>query len=79
MEETAMEDGDNNRDMEVAPALIAVHPTRESIAVAVGSDLRVSDLLNGCPVSLVDDSSDPFHRDSIRAIRYDVKGHQRRG
>ncbi|GFZ13614.1 transducin/WD40 repeat-like superfamily protein [Actinidia rufa] len=46
MEETAMEDGDNNRDMEVAPALIAVHPTRESIAVAVGSDLRVFDLLS---------------------------------
>ena len=29
---------------------------------------------NGCPVSLVDDSSDPFHRVSIRAIRYGVKG-----
>lgn len=45
MEETSiMEDSEQNREMEVAPALIAVHPTQESVAVAVGSDLRVFDL-----------------------------------
>ncbi|GFY98805.1 transducin/WD40 repeat-like superfamily protein [Actinidia rufa] len=74
MEETAMEDGDHSRDREVAPALIAIHPTQESVAVAVGSDLRVFDLQNGCPISLVDDSSEPFHLDSIRVIRYGAKG-----
>lgn len=44
MEETIMEDGEQNKEMEVAPALIAVHPTQDSVAVAVGSDLRVFDL-----------------------------------
>ncbi|KAI7990601.1 F-box/kelch-repeat protein SKIP30 [Camellia lanceoleosa] len=45
MEETTMEGGgDHNREMEVAPALIGVHPTHHSVAVAVGSDLRVFDL-----------------------------------
>lgn len=44
MSETQMEEGDTHKDIEVAPALIAVHPTQESVAVAVGSDLRVFDL-----------------------------------
>ncbi|KAE9464018.1 hypothetical protein C3L33_04116, partial [Rhododendron williamsianum] len=75
MEETSiMEDGEQNREMEVAPALIAVHPTQESVAVAVGSDLRVFDLKTGGPVHLVDDTAEPFHRDSIRAVRYGAKG-----
>ncbi|KAL6978548.1 hypothetical protein U1Q18_020216 [Sarracenia purpurea var. burkii] len=74
MEETTMEEGDNRREMEVAPALIAVHPTQASVAVTVGSDLRVFDIQTGCPVSLVDDSSEPLHRDSIRAIRFGAKG-----
>ncbi|KAG5567564.1 hypothetical protein RHGRI_002938 [Rhododendron griersonianum] len=75
MEETSiMEDGEQNREMEVAPALIAVHPTQESVAVAVGSDLRVFDLKTGSPVHLVDDTAEPFHRDSIRAVRYGAKG-----
>ncbi|KAL7198762.1 hypothetical protein ACSBR2_021127 [Camellia fascicularis] len=75
MEETTMEGGgDHNREMEVAPALIAVHPTHHSVAVAVGSDLRVFDLQTGNPISLLDDSSEPLHRDSIRAIRYGAMG-----
>lgn len=45
MEDTPMEYEETNKDTEVAPALIAVHPTQNSVAVAVGSDLRVFDLL----------------------------------
>lgn len=44
MEESIMEDGEQNKELEVAPALIAVHPTQDSVAVAVGSDLRVFNL-----------------------------------
>jgi tRNA (guanine-N(7)-)-methyltransferase subunit TRM82 len=44
MEDTPMEEGETNKDIEVAPALIAVHPAHESVAVAVGSELRVFDL-----------------------------------
>ncbi|XAR61188.1 hypothetical protein NMG60_11034821 [Bertholletia excelsa] len=72
--EEALVEGDHNRDMEVAPALIAVHPTQQSVAVAVGSDLRVFDLQSCCAVSLVDGSSEPFHKESIRAIRYGANG-----
>lgn len=36
---------DNNDITEVAPALIAVHPLHPSVAVAVGPELRVFDLL----------------------------------
>ncbi|VVA13931.1 PREDICTED: tRNA [Prunus dulcis] len=74
MEDAAMEDGETNKDSEVAPALIAVHPTQNSVAVAVGSDLRVFDLLGGCAVSLVNDSDGSLHKDSIRAIRYGANG-----
>ncbi|XP_065861126.1 uncharacterized protein [Euphorbia lathyris] len=74
MEETQIEAGENNRDIEVAPALITVHPTQNSVALAVGSDLRVFDLRGNCGVSLVDDSAEPFHKDSIRAIRYSKSG-----
>ncbi|KAK7843915.1 trna (guanine-n(7)-)-methyltransferase non-catalytic subunit wdr4 [Quercus suber] len=74
MEETLIEEGETNKDIEVAPALIAVHPTQKSIAVAVGSDLRVFDFQGASAVSLVDDTSGPFHRDSIRAIRYSADG-----
>ena len=38
-EDAQMEEGEqNNKDMEVAPALISVHPGQYSVAVAVGSD-----------------------------------------
>ncbi|XP_031253063.1 tRNA (guanine-N(7)-)-methyltransferase non-catalytic subunit wdr4-like [Pistacia vera] len=74
MEETQMEEGANNKDVEVAPALISVHPNQNSVAVAVGSDLRVYDLLGDGAVSLLDDSGGPSHKDSIRAIRYGANG-----
>lgn len=75
MEDTHVEDGEqHNKDGEVAPALIAVHPNQDSVAVAVGSDLRIFDLRGDCGVSLVDESSEPFHKDSIRAMRYGAKG-----
>lgn len=44
MEDTPMEEGETNKDIEVAPALVAVHPAQDSVTVAVGSDLRVFDL-----------------------------------
>ncbi|KAF3436276.1 hypothetical protein FNV43_RR23368 [Rhamnella rubrinervis] len=75
MEDAPMEYGESNKEIEVAPALIAVHPNQESVAVAVGSDLRVFDLQGDCAVSLVDDSSGgSLHKDSIRAIRYGANG-----
>ncbi|XP_009605215.1 uncharacterized protein [Nicotiana tomentosiformis] len=74
MEETNMDDCEQNRESEVAPALIAVHPTHQSVAVAVGSNLRVFNLQEGCSVSLVDDSGVHMHKDSIRAIRYGAEG-----
>ncbi|KAK3193752.1 hypothetical protein Dsin_025062 [Dipteronia sinensis] len=74
MEDNQIEDGEKNTNVEVAPALISVHPTQNSVAVAVGSDLRVYDLLGDCAVSLVDDSGATSHKDSIRAIRYGANG-----
>lgn len=74
MEDTQPEGGENNRDVEVAPALISVHPTQDSVAVAVGSELRVFDLRGNCGVTLVDETGEAFHKDSIRAIRYGAKG-----
>ncbi|XP_023549061.1 tRNA (guanine-N(7)-)-methyltransferase non-catalytic subunit wdr4 [Cucurbita pepo subsp. pepo] len=74
MEETPVEEGDTNKDVEIAPALIAVHPAEKSVAVAVGSDLRVFDLVGNCPVSLVDESGGSYHKDSIRTICYGSNG-----
>lgn len=69
-ESTTQELEEHNK--EVAPALIAVHPTQHSLVVAIGSDLRVFNLQDGCPVTLVDGSSG--HKDSIRAISYGANG-----
>ncbi|XP_015969581.1 uncharacterized protein LOC107493013 [Arachis duranensis] len=76
MEEAEAEaEVESNRDnVEVAPALIAVHPEQISVAVAVGPDLRVFDLLAGSAASLVDECGAPFHKDSIRAIRFGSRG-----
>ncbi|KAJ4954425.1 hypothetical protein NE237_011208 [Protea cynaroides] len=74
MAETAIEEGETNKEMEVAPALIAVHPLEKSVAVAAGAELRVFDLEGDSPVSLLDDSGGPLHADSIRAIRFGAKG-----
>ncbi|KAL4572032.1 hypothetical protein LXL04_018800 [Taraxacum kok-saghyz] len=68
----------NNKEsmeVEVAPALISVHPAQDSVAVAVGSELRVFNLREGCPVTLGADSNEAcHHKESIRAIRYGAKG-----
>lgn len=69
-----MEEGENNKDTEVAPALIEVHPAQKFVVVAIGSDLRVFDLKAGSPVSLEDNSGGPLHKDSIRAICFGSKG-----
>ncbi|KAK2973733.1 hypothetical protein RJ640_019733 [Escallonia rubra] len=70
-----MEDeNEQGRETEVAPALISVHPAQHYVTVAVGSDLRVFNLQEGCSVSLVDESPEPLHKDSIRAIRFGANG-----
>ncbi|XP_059297953.1 uncharacterized protein LOC132050620 isoform X1 [Lycium ferocissimum] len=74
MEETNIDDCENKHESEVAPALIALHPTHQSVAVAVGSNLRVFNLQEGCAVSLLDESGAHMHKDSIRAIRYGAEG-----
>ncbi|MBA0591559.1 uncharacterized protein LOC105762607 [Gossypium raimondii] len=74
-EDSQMEEPEqNNKHMEVAPALISVHPTRNSVAVAVGSDLRVFNLLEDCAVILVDEAGGASHNDSIRGIKYGANG-----
>lgn len=44
MEENLIEDGENSREGEVAPALIAIHPREKYAVVAVGPELRVYDI-----------------------------------
>ncbi|CAH8283657.1 unnamed protein product [Eruca vesicaria subsp. sativa] len=74
--ESHIEQGQEERQtkLEVAPALISLHPFQKSVAVTVGSDLRVFDLIKNRAVSLVDESDGPSHKDSIRAIRYGANG-----
>ncbi|CAJ1904380.1 unnamed protein product [Sphenostylis stenocarpa] len=68
-------DSEPKKDVEVAPALIAVHPDQCSVAVAVGQHLRVFDLAAGDAASLTDDSDAvAFHTDNIRAICFGAKG-----
>ncbi|KAF8111776.1 hypothetical protein N665_0073s0125 [Sinapis alba] len=72
MEEPQIEEGESqNKLLDVAPALISVHPSQKSVAVTVGSDLRVFDLIENHAVTLVDESS---HKDSVRAISYGASG-----
>ncbi|KAL6005229.1 hypothetical protein ACLOJK_005791 [Asimina triloba] len=59
---------------EVAPALIAVHPSEKSVVVAAGAQLRAFDLRGDCSISLLDDSAGPSHTDAIRAICFSAKG-----
>ncbi|KAG5387588.1 hypothetical protein IGI04_039058 [Brassica rapa subsp. trilocularis] len=75
MEEPHIEEEHNqNKLIDVAPALISVHPSHKAIAVTVGSDLRVFNLIDNSPVTLVDESNESFHKDSVRAIRYSASG-----
>ncbi|XP_071698792.1 uncharacterized protein [Rutidosis leptorrhynchoides] len=71
------EDNNNNKDAieaEVAPALISVHPAHHSVSVAVGSELRVFNLREGCAVTLGGDEVFDHRKESIRAIRYGANG-----
>nr|GEV45807.1 tRNA (guanine-N(7)-)-methyltransferase non-catalytic subunit wdr4 [Tanacetum cinerariifolium] len=69
------EDNNNNNnketiESEVAPAIISVHPAHFSVAVAVGSHIRIFNLRDGYPIALKDE----VHKESIRAIRYGANG-----
>lgn len=68
-----MDERESNSPTEVAPALIAVHPFDESVAVAVGPEIRVFDLGKNSSVSSADDSKE-MHKDSIRAMRFSERG-----
>ncbi|KAL0371289.1 UNVERIFIED_CONTAM: tRNA (guanine-N(7)-)-methyltransferase non-catalytic subunit wdr4 [Sesamum angustifolium] len=72
MEDNHMEENEQKLETEVAPALIAVHPSQISVSVSVGSELRVFSLQDGSRVKLVDETGG--HKDSIRAIRYSRSG-----
>ncbi|OMP09775.1 hypothetical protein COLO4_05144 [Corchorus olitorius] len=64
----------NNKEVEVALALISGHPTQNSFAVAIWLDLCVFNLLEDCAVNLVNGSGMASHNDLIRAIRYGANG-----
>ncbi|CAM8895052.1 unnamed protein product [Rhodiola kirilowii] len=74
MEDVQAEEAENCKETEVAPALIALHPTQNFVTIAVGSELRVFDLELDSAVSLVDDVGGPSHSDSIRAVRFSSNG-----
>ncbi|KAG9451974.1 hypothetical protein H6P81_004878 [Aristolochia fimbriata] len=74
MDEVSVDEGESNSSIEVAPALIAVHPLEESVAVATGAELRVFSLKGDQPINLQDDSEGPSHSEAIRAISFGAKG-----
>ncbi|CAL4944348.1 unnamed protein product [Urochloa decumbens] len=74
MEDTAVEEAEVSGAAEFAPALVAVHPHGNSVAVAIGPELRVFDLKAGCPVSLSDHCGGRSHSDAIRAICFSASG-----
>ncbi|XP_021764397.1 tRNA (guanine-N(7)-)-methyltransferase non-catalytic subunit wdr4-like [Chenopodium quinoa] len=73
-EDTQLEEKDSYLQTEVAPALIALHPFDQFIAVTVGSELRIFNLVKNCAISLADESKEMLHRDSIRAVRFSDSG-----
>ncbi|EER90882.1 hypothetical protein BDA96_01G096200 [Sorghum bicolor] len=74
MEDTAVEEPEVSGAAEFAPALVAAHPQGNSVAVAIGPELRAFDLSAGLPVSLSDDCGGRSHSDAIRAICFSVSG-----
>nr|ACF85119.1 unknown [Zea mays] len=74
MEDNAVEEPELSGAAEFAPALVAAHPHGNSVAVAIGPELRVFDLRAGHPVSLSDDCGGHSHSDAIRAICFSVSG-----
>ncbi|KAL9243068.1 hypothetical protein vseg_017000 [Gypsophila vaccaria] len=73
-ESQLIDEKDSYTQIEVAPALIALHPFDHSLVVAVGSELRIFDLLKNCSVSLADVPKEVLHKESIRAVRFSEKG-----
>ncbi|CAF1923563.1 unnamed protein product [Brassica napus] len=68
MEESHIEEVESqNKVIEVAPALISVHPSQKYVAV-----VRI--FVENQAVTLVDESDGSSHKDSIRAIRYGASG-----
>ncbi|XP_031478416.1 uncharacterized protein LOC116249314 [Nymphaea colorata] len=65
--------GENEADG-VVPALISVHPQEYSVAVAIGSELRVYSLRDNCMVVLQGVAGGLSHSDSIRAICFGANG-----
>jgi len=74
MEDTAVEEAEVSGAAEFAPALIAAHPHGNSVAVAIGPELRVFDLKAGSQVLLSYDCGGRSHSDAIRAICFSVSG-----
>ncbi|KAG8044318.1 hypothetical protein GUJ93_ZPchr0139g33498 [Zizania palustris] len=74
MEDATVEEAEVSGAAEFAPALVAAHPLGHSVAVAVGSELRVFDLKDGSAVSLSDDSGGGSHSDAIRALSFSMNG-----
>ncbi|XP_066330361.1 uncharacterized protein [Miscanthus floridulus] len=74
MEDTAVEEPEVSGAAEFSPALVAAHPHGNSVAVAIGPELRAFDLRAGLPVSLSDDCGGRSHSDAIRAICFSVSG-----
>ncbi|KAF3796089.1 tRNA guanine-N7-methyltransferase non-catalytic subunit [Nymphaea thermarum] len=66
--------GRENEAEGVAPALISVHPQEYSVAVAIGSELRVYSLRDNCMVDLQGVAGGLSHSDSIRAICFGANG-----
>lgn len=65
---------ESKRETDAAPALISIHPLQKSIALALGSELRIFDLENENAVALTDEACSPSHSDAIRAISFGTNG-----
>lgn len=74
MEEAFVDAPEDYTVKEVAPALIALHPLNKSVVVAVGSELRIFDLVANCPIACQDNAGGHPHVDSIRSICFHGEG-----
>eukprot|EP00250_Pteridium_aquilinum_P026352 c32884_g1_i1 orf=234-1517(+) len=64
----------HNGSKEVAPALLALHPLSKFVVVAVGSQLRIFNTLEKCPVPIRDSIPQSYHSDAIKAITFSTEG-----
>ncbi|KAK8923978.1 hypothetical protein KSP39_PZI019665 [Platanthera zijinensis] len=65
---------ETRREADAAPALISIHPLQKSIALALGSEVRIFDLEKENAVTLTDEACSPSHSDAIRAICFGANG-----